>query len=115
VADVTIPADVAKALAMWLRRESRESGQALTLNLQPIDEVADLLDPKPPRPELWEAVRVAAMLADNDPGWRAVDAVLAVVRERIEAIPANGGFRDYNEGRDSFKHDVLALFDGGAS
>ena len=88
---VEIPADVAKGMAEHFRSQARLSSVAAWAN--EADEWADLLDPKPPT--LREQVRVAAMLADNGPGWRAVWNVLAVVRERVETLclpePAPGG------------------------
>lgn len=113
MADVTIPVDVAKAHAEWLRRVHHHNHQAATF--------ADLLDPKPPT--LRDAVVEAGRARFSVFGYADADAVLAVVRERLL-----GGWQDYAD-EHAVRYDapgyfidtkkvhayVAQTFDGGAS
>jgi len=81
VNDVTIPADLAKAYAVWLRRIAVD-GQDDHRTL------ADLLDPKPPT--LREQVAVAMDYCWENTGatrQQDADSVLAVVADWLAAQP----------------------------
>jgi len=107
---VEIPDDVAREHATWLR------GPQSTIEER---ELADLLDPPPPEPDLVDRMTNAFVAAEVGEG---MNAALAVVRAAVEeevpkrgwlandadSIAANSA-RGYNKAID----DVLALLDGG--
>ncbi len=89
MSDVTIPADVARRMADHFRNvevERRRDGYQGPATLA--SEWADLLDPRPVslRDEVADAL--AHLNVGRREAWvRDADAVLAVVRRRIEALP----------------------------
>ncbi len=108
MSDVTIPADVAREAAAVIR----------SLSLHPDDparRLPDLLDPKPPtlRDEAIAEAKVAHRLP-GDCATNITDAVLAVVKARIEALPYGPYTVASSDGRWSHgvlcRTDVLALF-----
>ncbi len=103
MSDVTIPADAAKAQATVLR------GAARTLGDKPLAAellaAADLFDPRPVSLR-DECIEVAATRIGVE---RTVDAVLAVVRRRIEALPNHPD--DRHVWQVIRRAAVLALFD----
>jgi hypothetical protein len=118
VSDVTIPADVAKRLAGHLRGYA-EVGE-VNLRAESAQQWAELLDPKPLslREEAAQVVIPATGLCEHTIGdsdaYAVADAVLAVVRDRIQALHVV--FSSPGLGEQAFiaKRDVLALFVEGA-
>lgn len=83
--DVTIPADVAKRIALVVR-QARDVG-LLKLG-DDVDRWADLLDPKPPtlREKVAEAMR-AEVETDDLRSWeQSADAVLAVIADEADVL-----------------------------
>jgi len=121
--DVTLPADVAKTLAVYHRDRSK-----LSLNVVSRDaaqwhrEVADLLDPQPPtlREQVLGVIRAAWYSDDSTPEGTA-DAVLAVVADWLAAQPLMSPEETMRLGLsrpltrdDQRNHDVRLIRGGGA-
>ena len=92
MSDVTIPADVARRIAAVLRThvDTVPTGSAAATQWGAL---ADLLDP-PPRSLRDEVAEAIAGSYRNDGAWKIkwqehADAVLAVVRRHVEALPAS--------------------------
>lgn len=106
--DVTIPREMAKDIANYLRYQMGREGMPM-----PLAGYADLLDPPPPslRDEVAEAI---AGSYRNDGAWKIkwqehADAVLAVVRRHVEALPASVIVPDAEY---LYRDEVLRLLDG---
>ena len=107
---VTIPADTARSIAEELRATARmhvrgEPGHSELLAH------ADLLDPPPP-PSLRDdaAVEIARWMDTDEGEDVAVDAVLAVVRQHVEALDVAAAV----DGDWLHRAEVLRLLNGGA-
>jgi hypothetical protein len=94
---VTIPADVAKRYASQLRGildyDAVEPGGLTRFQRDDLVSVADLLDPKPQtlREQVAEVFLTLGRRAEPTPRHEVADAVLAVVRDAVAALPCFGG------------------------
>ncbi len=104
MSDVTIPADVAKRMAEYLRRGPGQNSPA-----GPFLGWADLLDPKPPtlRDEVAAALADCGITATYE---HRAPLVLAVVKARIEALTRHRATAEYATGWHDHERHVLALF-----
>lgn len=101
--DVTIPADVAKSLALFLREPSTVISTKDGLAW------ADLLDPKPPTlREQVVAVQREAWYSDTSTPEATADAVLAVVADWLAAQPLRGSSNSHLD-QPQRDHDVRLL------
>jgi hypothetical protein len=98
VSDVTLPAADAKALAMALRNmnENHYYGPVLTIMGRPVSEWVELLDPRPASLR-DECIAALAEAWRGDDDFHEVDAVLAVVRRRVEQVYVGTSVRIYRD------------------
>jgi len=106
--DVTIPADVAKRMADWMRHNAVSYNSRAGLH-----EWADLLDPKPPtlRERVADAFLTLGRRPEPTTAEEAADAVLTVVRDAVAAMKGAPGIGF--DTVDHYRDAVLDLLDGG--